>query len=77
MDITEQIINELGDQSFISLNVMSWLEEVNDKRAESKKAVDKLQMVVDSLILYSVGLNGQAQEGEGSQAIDAEIPSSE
>ena len=64
MDITEQIINELGDQSSISLNVMSWLEEINDKREDSKKAVEKLRVVVESLILYS---SGQPEELNGKE----------
>ena len=64
MDITEQIINELGDQSSISLNVMSWLEDINDKREDSKKAVEKLRVVVESLILYS---SGQPEESNGKE----------
>ncbi len=48
-DITEQIINELGDQNTISLSMMSLLNEINDRRDENKKVISDLQNEVERL----------------------------
>jgi methyl-accepting chemotaxis protein len=49
MDITEQIINEIGDQSFISLNVMSWLQDINDKKEENLSVFFELEKTMKSI----------------------------
>ncbi len=63
MDITEQIINELGDQNTISLNVMTLLNEINDRRDENKKVVDNLRQEVEKLTLQALDETNVSEHG--------------